>query len=89
MAVEAQQQIYLGCATNATRERRKLAEMEEAAQQQLIAEYRCVELRVFFVSPGLDATPAGHCRLFVKKRKPLTDCLVWGFTHFALFAFFL
>ena len=47
MAVEAQQQAALDAAQTLTRERRKLGEMEQAAQKLLNAEYRRVELRVF------------------------------------------
>lgn len=47
VAVEAQQQIALDARQAAMRERRKLGEMEEAAQIQLNVEYRRIELRVF------------------------------------------
>lgn len=89
-AVEAQQQAGLDARQTATRERRKLAEMEEAAQQQLNAEYRRVELRVFLYRLALTLpllAVAGW--LFVKKRKTIYWPFVWGFIIFALFAFFV
>lgn len=89
-AVEAQQQAALDARQTAVRERRKLAGMEEAAQQQLNAEYRRVELRVFLYRLALTLpllALAGW--LFVKKRKTTYWPFVWGFIIFALFAFFV
>ena len=89
-AVEAQQQAGLDARQTATRERRKLAEMEKAAQQQLNAEYRRVDLRVFLYRLALTLpllAIAGW--LFVKKRKTIYWPFVWGFIIFALFAFFV
>ena len=89
-AVEAQQQAALDARQTAVRERRKLAEMEEAAQKLLDAEYRRVELRVFLYRLALTLpllVIAGW--LFVKKRKTTYWPFVWGFIIFALFAFFV
>ena len=89
-AAEAQEQIALDARQTATRERRKLAEMEEVAQQQLNVEYRRVELRVFLYRLALTLpllAIAGW--LFVKKRKTTYWPFVWGFIMFALFAFFV
>ncbi len=90
VAVEAQQQAALEEAQSLTRERRKLGEMEQAAQQQLNAEYRRVELRVFLYRLALTLpllVAAGW--LFVKKRKSTYWPFVWGFILFAVFAFFV
>ncbi|SFU79627.1 hypothetical protein SAMN05216350_105185 [Polaromonas sp. YR568] len=90
VAVEAQQQAALDARQGAARERRKLAEMEEVAQQQLNAEYRRVELRVFLYRLALTLpllVAAGW--LFAKKRKGTYWPFVWGFILFAVFAFFV
>ena len=89
-AAEAQQQAALDARQGAARERRKLREMEEAAQVQLNAEYRRVELRVFLYRLALTLpllAAAGW--LFAKKRKSTYWPFVWGFIFFALFAFFV
>lgn len=89
-AVEAQQQAALDARQGAARERRKLREMEEAAQVLLNAEYRRVELRVFLYRLALTLpllVAAGW--LFAKKRKSAYWPFVWGFIFFALFAFFV
>ncbi len=89
-AVEVQQQAALDARQTAVRERRKLAEMEEAARQLLNAEHRRVELRVFLYRLALTLpllVIAGW--LFVKKRKTTYWPFVWGFIIFALFAFFV
>lgn len=90
MAVEAQQQAALDARQSTVRERRKLAEMEQAAQQSLNAEYRRIELRVFLYRLALTLpllVAAGW--LFMKKRKSTWWPFVWGFIIFALFAFFV
>lgn len=90
MAVEAQQQAALDARQTAQRERRKLDELQQVAQQQLNAEYRRVELRVFLYRLALTLpllVVAGW--LFVKKRKGTYWPFVWGFVIFALFAFFV
>ena len=90
MAVETQQQAALDARQSTLRERRKLAEMEQAAQQALNAEYRRVELRVFLYRLALTLpllVLAGW--LFAKKRKSTYWPFVWGFIFFALFAFFV
>ena len=90
MAVETQQQAALDARQSTLRERRKLAEMEQAAQQALNAEYRRVELRVFLYRLALTLpllVLAGW--LFAKKRKSTYWPFVWGFILFALFAFFV
>ncbi len=90
VAVEAQQQAALDARQGTVRERRKLAQMEQAAQQALNADYRRVELRVFLYRLALTLpllALAGW--LFVKKRKTTWWPFVWGFIFFALFAFFV
>ncbi|MES2361856.1 MAG: serine endopeptidase [Pseudomonadota bacterium] len=90
VAVEAQQQAALDARQTAQRERRKLDELQQVAQQQLNAEYRRVELRVFLYRLALTLpllVVAGW--LFVKKRKGTYWPFVWGFVIFALFAFFV
>lgn len=90
VAIEAQQQAALDARQSTQRERRKLAEMEQAAQQLLDAEYRRVELRVFLYRLALTLpllVLAGW--LFAKKRKSTYWPFVWGFIWFALFAFFV
>ena len=89
-AVELQQQAALDARQTLARERRKLAEMEQAAQQLFNVEYRKVELRVFLYRLALTLPLlliAGW--LFVKKRKGTYWPFVWGFIIFALFAFFV
>lgn len=90
VAVEAQQQAALDARQTAQRERRKLDEMQQVAQQQLNDEQRRVELRVFLYRLALTLpllVVAGW--LFVKKRKGTYWPFVWGFVIFALFAFFV
>lgn len=90
MAVEAQQQAALDARQSTVRERRRLADMEQAAQQALNAEYRRVELRVFLYRLALTLpllVAAGW--LFMKKRQSTWWPFVWGFILFALFAFFV
>ena len=90
VAVEAQQQAGLDARQAVERERRKLGELEQAAQQQLNAEYRRVELRVFLYRLALTLpllVVAGW--LFAKKRKTTYWPFVWGFIIFAGFAFFV
>ena len=89
-AVEAQQQAALDARQAGERTRRQLADMEQAAQQQLNAEYRRVELRVFLYRLALTLpllVAAGW--LFMKQRKSTWWPFVWGFIFFALFAFFV
>ena len=89
-AVEAQQQAALDARQGAARERRKLAEMEQGAQQLLAAERRRAELRVFGYRLALTLpllAAAGW--LFMKQRKSTWWPFVWGFIFFALFAFFV
>jgi hypothetical protein len=88
--VEAQEQAALDARQGAAREQDKLRELEQAAQTQLSAEYRKVELRVFLYRLALTLPLlliAGW--LFVKKRKGTYWPFVWGFIFFALFAFFV
>ena len=90
MAVEAQQQAALNARQSTVRERRRLADMAQAAQQALNAEYRRVELRVFLYRLALTLpllVAAGW--LFMKKRQSTWWPFVWGFIIFALFAFFV
>ena len=89
-AVETQQQAALDARQGTARERRKLAEMEQAGQQAMNADYRRVELRVFLYRLALTLpllVVAGW--LFFKKRKSTWWPFVWGFIYFALFAFFV
>jgi hypothetical protein len=90
VAVEAQQQAALDARQAAERERHQLGELEQGAQQQLSAEYRRMELRVFGYRLALTLpllVIAGG--LFVKKRKGTYWPFVWGFIIFAGFAFFV
>jgi len=89
-AVEAQQQAALDARQAGERTRRQLADMEQAAQTQLNAEYRRVELRVFLYRLALTLpllVAAGW--LLMKKRKSTWWPFVWGFVFFAGFAFFV
>jgi len=64
MAVEAQQQAALDARQGTVRERRRLADMEQTAQQALNAEYRRIELRVFLYRLALTLpllVAAGWC----------------------------
>ena len=88
--VEAQQQASLDAQQASERESRKLAELEQVAQQALNAELRRIELRVFLYRLALTLpllVLAGW--LFAKKRKSTYWPFVWGFIYFALFAFFV
>ena len=90
VAIEAQQQAALDAQQAATRARRQLDMQEEVARQQLNAEVRRVELRVFLYRLALTLpllAAAGW--LFVKKRRSTYWPFVWGFIFFALFAFFV
>ena len=90
VAVEAQQQAALDARQTVEREQGQLGELEQAAQLQLDAEYRRVELRVFLYRLALTLpllVAAGW--LFAKKRKSTYWPFVWGFIFFALFAFFV
>ena len=90
VAVEAQQQAALDARQTGVRERRKLDELQQSAQQALNAEDRKVELRVFLYRLALTLpllVLAGW--LFVKKRKGTYWPFVWGFIIFSLFAFFV
>jgi hypothetical protein len=88
--VEAQQQTILNAQQAADKARNFLNEKEQAAQKQLDAESRRLELRVFLYRLALTLpllAIAGW--LFVKKRKATYWPFVWGFIFFALFAFFV
>ncbi len=88
--VEAQEQAALDARQSAEREQQKLQLLESAAQTQMDAQYRKVELRVFLYRLALTLpllAIAGW--LFVKKRKGTYWPFVWGFIFFALFAFFV
>jgi len=90
VAVEAQQQAALDARQSAAKQRETLRELEQVAQQQLNAESRRTELRVFLYRLALTLpllVIAGW--LFVKKRKSTYWPFVWGFIIFALFAFFV
>ena len=90
VAVEAQQQAALDARQTVEREQGQLGELEQAAQLQLDAEYRRVELRVFLYRLALTLpllVAAGW--LFAKKRKSTYWPFLWGFIFFALFAFFV
>ena len=89
-AVQAQQQAALDARQGTASERRKLAQLEQTAQQALDIEFRQVELRVFLYRLALTLpllVIAGW--LFAKKRETTYWSFVWGFILFALFAFFV
>jgi predicted RNA-binding Zn-ribbon protein involved in translation (DUF1610 family) len=90
VAVEAEQQAALDARQAGEGQRRKLGDLEQAAQLKLDAEYRRVELRVFLYRLALTLpllAVAGW--LFVRKRKSTYWPFVWGFIIFAGFAFFV
>ncbi len=88
--VEAQQQLALDARQAGAKARARLADIERAGQDGLVAAQRSQELRVF-VYRLLLTLPllaiAGW--LFVKKRKGTYWPFVWGFIFFAVFAFFV
>jgi predicted RNA-binding Zn-ribbon protein involved in translation (DUF1610 family) len=88
--VQRQQQAVLDARQAGSRARASLAEMEQAAQKGLQAEYRKVELRVFLYRLALTLpllVAAGW--LFRRHRHGTWWPFVWGFIFFALFAFFV
>ena len=90
VAVELQQQAALDASQAAGKARRKLDEVNAAAQLQLDVATKAVELRVFLYRLALTLPLlliAGW--LFIKKRKGTYWPFVWGFIIFAMFAFFV
>ncbi|MET0542865.1 MAG: serine endopeptidase [Variovorax sp.] len=88
--VDAQRQIELDARQNEDRAQQQIEVLERAAQLELDAEYRRVELRVFGYRLALTLPlliVAGW--LFAKKRRGTYWPFVWGFIFFALFAFFV
>ncbi|MBX7229274.1 MAG: serine endopeptidase [Burkholderiaceae bacterium] len=88
--MEKLEQTLLDAQQAAARERTKLRELQDVAQQQLDAENRKLELRVFLYRLALTLpllALAGW--LFVKKRKSTYWPFVWGFIFFAAFTFFV
>jgi predicted RNA-binding Zn-ribbon protein involved in translation (DUF1610 family) len=90
VAIETLQQTVLDAQQAAAREQSKLAELQKIAQQQLDAENRRGELRVFLYRLALTLPLLGIAGwLFIKKRKSTYWPFVWGFIFFAVFAFFV
>ncbi len=90
VAVEVQQQAALDASQAEEASRKKLEELNAAAQLQLDVANRAVELRVFLYRLALTLPLLGIAGwLFVKKRKGTYWPFVWGFIIFALFAFFV
>ena len=90
VAVELQQQAALDASQAAGKVRRKLNEVNAAAQLQLDVATKAFELRVFLYRLAVTLPLlliAGW--LFVKKRKGTYWPFVWGFIIFAMFAFFV
>jgi len=90
VTMEKLEQTLLDAQQAAARERTQLRELQDIAQQQLNAENRKVELRVFLYRLALTLpllALAGW--LFVKKRKSTYWPFVWGFIFFAGFTFFV
>jgi hypothetical protein len=88
--VGAQRQATLDAQQADQEAQQQLDALERAANEQLQAEYRRVELRVFGLRLALTLpllAMAGW--LFVKKRKSTYWPFVWGFIYFALFTFFV
>ena len=88
--MEKLEQTLLDAQQAAGRERAQLRELQDVAQQQLDADNRKVELRVFLYRLALTLpllALAGW--LFVKKRKSTYWPFVWGFIFFAGFTFFV
>ncbi|MEZ5718106.1 MAG: zinc ribbon domain-containing protein [Burkholderiaceae bacterium] len=89
-AVEQQQQAALDARQAAAAAQQRLGQMESGAYDQLHAERRKVELRVFLYRLALTLPLLAIAAwLFVKKRKGTYWPFVWGFIFFALFAFFV
>ncbi len=88
--VEAQQQAALDARQQASATQQRLSQLEAQGYEQLHAEQRKVELRVFLYRLALTLpllALAGW--LFVRKRQSIYWPFVWGFIFFALFAFFV
>ncbi len=89
-AVQAQEQALLDARQAARAARQRLDTLEQAGHEQMAAELRRVELRVFLYRLALTLpllAAAGW--LFARKRKSTYRPFVWGFIFFALFAFFV
>ncbi len=87
---EAQQQAALDARQAASATQQRLSQLEAQGYEQLHAEQRKVELRVFLYRLALTLpllVLAGW--LFVRKRQSTYWPFVWGFIFFALFAFFV
>ena len=87
---EAQQQAALDARQAASATQQRLSQLESQGYEQLRAEQRKVELRVFLYRLALTLpllVLAGW--LFVRKRQSIYWPFVWGFIFFALFAFFV
>ncbi len=89
-AAQAQEQALLDARQGAQAAQQRLGRMEQEAREQMGAERRRVELRVFLYRLALTLpllAVAGW--LFAKKRQSIYWPFVWGFIFFALFAFFV
>jgi len=89
-AVEAQRKIRLDAMQREQGATEQLGALERDADEQLYAEQRRAELRVFGYRLALTLpllVVAGW--LFAKKRRSTWWPFVWGFIFFALFAFFV
>ena len=87
---EAQQQAALDARQAAAATQQRLSQLEAQGYEQLRAEQRKVELRVFLYRLALTLpllVVAGW--LFVRQRQSTYWPFVWGFIFFALFAFFV
>ncbi|MDD2610834.1 MAG: serine endopeptidase [Giesbergeria sp.] len=87
---EAQQQAALDARQQASATQQRLSQLEAQGYEQLRAEQRKVELRVFLYRLALTLpllVLAGW--LFVRQRQSTYWPFVWGFILFALFAFFV
>lgn len=89
-AVEKLDQANLGARQAQEQAQSRLAQLENAAEQQWLDTQKRVELRIFLVRLAFTLpllAIAGW--LFVKHRRGTYWPFVWGFIFFALFAFFV
>jgi hypothetical protein len=87
---QQQEQALLDARQSEARARRQLQEMEQSARKRLAKEARAVELRVFLYRLALTLPLLALAGWLLRTRRHSTWWpFVWGFSFFAVFAFFV